>query len=376
MATGSPSRSASAAAPQQKQSPRVPGGRTYAVVLGRLEVPGAALGALLDLTHPEEAECCGGGGAPVLALPGGRAEHAGPDAQGLHQAGGQEQAPAVGVAVAAVEGRLALELQHLGALRDAHHAGPAGGGAACVVVGIVGEVDAAVPEKGVHEVQAARAPAQLEAAQLLRGQAASLRVLEGDGGVAVGRRRVAAARRLGLRQHVGGGHCQLIVCLWRRKSGAVPTFRHEKGRRPGSMSMCSLKILPPRWARSHWHRISFEHGSWLSGSSASGLCDISPQECASAMPSIQSTNSIFILITDTGLLRDRQISSSPDLAPSHPPLTFKDKLDILGSLMAQGQVTHTAFCGVEIEIILSSKDGTFFEGTLFLPCYDFCALII
>lgn len=87
------------------------------------------------------------------------------------------------------------------------------------------------------------------------------------------------------------------------------------------------------------------------------------------MPSIQSRNSIFILITDTGLLRDRQISSSPDLAPSHPPLTFKDKLDILGSLMAQGQVTHTAFCGVEIEIILSSKDGTFFEGTLFLPCY-------
>ena len=44
--------------------------------------------------------------------------------------------------------------------------------------------------------------------------------------------------------------------------------------------------------------------------------------------------------------------------------------------MAQGQVTHTVFYGVEIETILSSKAGTFLEGTLFLPCYDFCALII
>lgn len=41
--------------------------------------------------------------------------------------------------------------------------------------------------------------------------------------------------------------------------------------------------------------------------------------------------------------------------------------------MAQGQVTHTALCGVEIEIILSSKDGTFFEGTLFFyPAMILC----
>lgn len=80
------------------------------------------------------------------------------------------------MAVVAVEGSLALE-QHLCALRDARHAGPAGGSATRVVVGIVGEVDTAVPEKGVHEVQAARTTAQFQAAQLLRGQTAPLRAV-------------------------------------------------------------------------------------------------------------------------------------------------------------------------------------------------------
>ena len=139
------------------------------LVIIDLEVPAADPGARLDLTHPEEAECGGGGRALLLVLSGGCAEYARPDVQGLHQVGGEQQATAVWVAVAAVEGRLALEQEHLGALGDARHAGPAGGGACRVVVGVVGEVDAAVPEKGVHKVQATPAVAQLEASRLLRG---------------------------------------------------------------------------------------------------------------------------------------------------------------------------------------------------------------
>lgn len=55
---------------------------------------------------------------------------------------------------------------------------------------------------------------------------------------------------------------------------------------------------------------------------------------------------------------------------------FRDKSGILGSFMAQGQVTRTAFHGVEIETILSSKATSSLEGTLFLLCCDFSAFIV